>query len=138
MIGGTHVPVAEAMIALARKRPADAVDRLRVAVPYELGFVAAMVPAYVRGSALLAQGDGRGASGEFRKVLEHRGVDPFSALLPISQLGLARALHSAGDGAGAQKAYDEFLQAWASGGSGGPDSSRRTSRTRRAPSSPSR
>ena len=113
MIGGTHVPVAGAMIALARKRPADAVDRLRVAVPYELGFVAAMVPAYVRGSALLAQGDGRGASGEFRKVLEHRGVDPFSVLLPISQLGLARALHSAGDRAGAQQAYDEFLQAWA-------------------------
>ena len=37
------VPVADAMIALAKKRPADAVDRLRVAVPYELGLVAALV-----------------------------------------------------------------------------------------------
>ena len=73
LIGGTHLPVADAMIDLARRRPADAVDRLRVAVPYELGFVAALVPAYVRGLALLAQGDGRGASVEFRKVLEHRG-----------------------------------------------------------------
>jgi len=114
LIGGTHVPAAQAMIALARQHPADAVERLRVAEQYELGFVAQLVPAYVRGSALLAQGDGRSASVEFKKLLDHRGVDPFSALLPASQLGLARSLRSAGDGAGAQKAYDEFLNAWAS------------------------
>ncbi len=118
LIGGTHVPAAEAMIALARKHPAEAVDQLRVAAQYELGFVAQLVPAFVRGSALLAQGDGRSASVEFQKVLDHRGVDPFSALLPASQLGLARSLKNAGDGARAQKAYDEFLQAWATGGSG--------------------
>ena len=102
------------MIALARKQPAEAVDQLRVAAQYELGFVAQLVPAFVRGSALLAQGDGRSASVEFQKVLDHRGVDPFSALLPASQLGLARSLKNAGDGARAQKVYDEFLQAWAS------------------------
>jgi serine/threonine protein kinase/Tfp pilus assembly protein PilF len=113
LIGGTHLPVADAMIALARQRPAAAADRLRVAIPYELGFVAALVPAYVRGLALLAQGDGAAASAEFRKVLEHRGVDPFSALLPASQLGLARALQRAGDTAGAGKTYDELLQTWA-------------------------
>ena len=74
------MPAAEAMIALARKHPAEAVDQLRVAAQYQLGFVAQLVPAFVRGSALLAQGDGRSASVEFQKVLDHRGVDPFSAL----------------------------------------------------------
>ncbi len=34
LIGGTHVPAAEAMIALARKHPAEAVDQLRVAAQY--------------------------------------------------------------------------------------------------------
>jgi eukaryotic-like serine/threonine-protein kinase len=112
LIGVTHVPVAEGLIALARNRPADTVDRLRAAVPNELGLVAQLTPAYVRGVALLARGDGRAAADEFRKVLEHRGADPFSALLPASQLGLARALHRAGD-AGASRAYDDFFHAWA-------------------------
>jgi serine/threonine protein kinase/tetratricopeptide (TPR) repeat protein len=113
LFGGALIPVAQALIAIAGKRPADAVERLKVAAPYELGLVAVLAPAYARGVALLAQGDGRGAADEFRKILDHRGVDPFSALLPASQVGLARALHRAGDPAGAAKAYDEFLQAWA-------------------------
>ncbi len=113
LIGGTLVPFAEGMIAVALKRPAEAVDRLRIAGQYELGFVAALAPAYVRGVALLDQGDGRAAAAEFKKVLDHRGTDPFSALLPMSQLGLARSLQRAGDTAGAVNAYDEFLRLWA-------------------------
>ncbi len=112
LIGGTLLPMADGLVALARKRPADAVERLRVAEPYELGLVAALAPVYVRGLALLAQNDSRAAAEEFRKILAHRGADPFAALLPASQLGLARALQRAGDTSGAQRAYDEFLQNW--------------------------
>jgi tetratricopeptide (TPR) repeat protein len=112
LMGGTLLPVSDALIALAIRQPAEAVNRLKIALPYELGLVAALAPAYVRGVALLEQGQASGAAVEFRKVLDHRGADPFSVLLPVSQVGLARALQRAGDTAGAVRAYDAFLQGW--------------------------
>jgi tetratricopeptide (TPR) repeat protein len=112
LLSGTHVPVAEGAIAIARKRPREAIDHLRRTVAYEFGTVAALAPSYLRGVALLEQRAWRDAAREFRAVLEHRGVDPFSPLLPMAQLGLARALRGDGDAQTAAKAYDALLASW--------------------------
>ena len=47
-----------------------------------------------------------------RLVVEHRGTDPFSPLVPAAQLGLARALAASGDADGSRRAYDLLLRWW--------------------------
>uniref|UniRef100_UPI0025B8D972 tetratricopeptide repeat protein n=1 Tax=Luteitalea sp. TaxID=2004800 RepID=UPI0025B8D972 len=53
------------------------------------------------------------AARTFRQLVDHRGTDPFSPLVPLAQLGLARALAASGDRAGAAQAYDVLLDWWA-------------------------
>jgi len=108
-----YVPVAEAAVHLARHQPAQVIEALEDAVAYELGSVAALAPVFLRGQALLQQGDGGAAAKEFRTLLDHRGVDPFSPLYALAGLELARALALTGDTAKSRTAYDEFLAAWA-------------------------
>jgi len=75
--------------------------------------VAGLVPLYLRGEAYLQQGDAARAIAEFERVLAHRGVDPFATVLPLSQLGLARAHARAGDPAGSRRAYEALFATWA-------------------------
>ena len=97
-----------------------AVELLQVAIPYELGaqrssvhaLFGALYPIYVRGEAYLAEGKGREAAAEFRKILAHRGIvvsDPIGALAPL-QLGRAYALLE--DKTRAKAAYQDFLTLW--------------------------
>jgi tetratricopeptide (TPR) repeat protein len=108
-----HLPVAEAAVQLARQKPAQALTALQPAQPYELGNVAQLAPAFLRGRARLAQGDAAGAIPEFETVLAHRGVDPFSGMHALARLELARARAGAGDTAGSRADYDRFLELWA-------------------------
>ena len=99
-----------ARAAQAGARPDGARSRPQ---PYELGNVAQLAPAFLRGRARLEQGDAAGAIQEFELVLEHRGVDPFSGLHAFARLELARARARAGDKAAARADYDRFLELWA-------------------------
>lgn len=109
---GISVALARAALALAHGRPADAVAALEPARPYELGRMAVLLPVYVRGLAYLAGGDARAAEGEFKRVLAHRGVDPFSIVYALAPLGLARSHALAGQTAAAAEAYAEFIDGW--------------------------
>jgi hypothetical protein len=81
--------------------------------PYELGFHAALAPVDLRGRAYLMRGDAGRAAAEFERILDHRGVDPFSPFYAIAPLGLARARAMAGDVPGSLQAYERFLGQWA-------------------------
>lgn len=107
------VPMVRAAVELRRRRPERAIEHLRVAAPYELGFVAALGPVYLRAQAYLMQRSGLQAAEEFQRILDHRGVDPFSPLYAVAPLGLARARAMAGDAAGSREAYEQFLAQWA-------------------------
>jgi tetratricopeptide (TPR) repeat protein len=109
---GAYRPVAEAAILLARKRHAEAVDVLRAAARYERGMVAALAPAYLRGQARLRAGEPAEAARDFQTVIDNRGADPFSPLIPLAQLGVARALSAEGRVIDARRAYDVVLRAW--------------------------
>ena len=107
-----YLPVAEAALFLARSKPADAIEVLRRATPYEHGTVAALMPMYFRGEARLQSGDAENAVKDFQDVLDHRGAEPFSPVLPLAQLGIARALNRLGDSAGSARAYSQLLAVW--------------------------
>jgi tetratricopeptide (TPR) repeat protein len=117
----TYVPVLRALSALADGNPANSVERLQIALPYELAVnglnfnhfhLGGLHSAYVRGEALLAAHRYAEAAAEFRKVLDHRGLvgtDPIGAL---AHLQLGRAFALSGDTIKAKAAYRDFLTLW--------------------------
>jgi tetratricopeptide (TPR) repeat protein/tRNA A-37 threonylcarbamoyl transferase component Bud32 len=63
---------------------------------------------YLRGLAGLRAGKGAEAAAEFRKILDHKGLNS-GPLYSLAYLGLARAEALAGDTARAKKTYQGFL-----------------------------
>ena len=106
-------PTTRAAMALYRGRGAEAIEALRAATPTETGTVAGLVPFYLRGEAHLLKREYAEAVRQFTSVLEHRGVDPFSPVVPLSHLGIARAHARSGEAAAARRAYEELFSIWA-------------------------
>jgi eukaryotic-like serine/threonine-protein kinase len=88
----TYVPVLRALAALGQGKPADSVERLQIALRYELVvnalnfshlYLGGLHSAYVRGEALITAHQYAEAAAEFQKILGHRGLvgaDPIGAL----------------------------------------------------------
>jgi DNA-binding winged helix-turn-helix (wHTH) protein/tetratricopeptide (TPR) repeat protein len=112
LINSVLVPIVRAGIELGRKRPAQAIEHLRIVAPYELGFIAALAPIYLRAQAYLMLESGLQAAEEFERILDHRGSDPFSPFHAIALLGLARARAMTRDVTGSLQAYERFLAGW--------------------------
>ena len=117
----TYVPVLRALAALGRRKPADSVEQLQIALPYELAvnglnfshfYLGGLHSAYVRGEALIAAHRYADAAAEFQKILDHRGIvgaDPIGAL---AHLQLGRTFSLSGDKTKAKTAYQDFLTLW--------------------------
>ncbi len=117
----TYGPVLRALSALERGKPTDSVERLQVALPYELAvnglnfnhfYLGGLHSAYVRGEAFVAAHRYPEAVAEFQKLLDHRGIvgaDPIGAL---AHLQLAKAFVLSGDKIKAKAAYQDFLTLW--------------------------
>ena len=112
LVNGVILPTTRAAIALERGRPAAAIEALRGAAAYEAGGVAVLIPLYLRGEASLGEGDGRRALEEFQKILAQRGADPFSPVVALAPLGVARARSALGEREQAARAYAVFFEAW--------------------------
>jgi serine/threonine protein kinase/predicted Zn-dependent protease len=113
-----YLPTLHAQLALSRNDASKAIEALQAAAPYELGDpteafnLVSLYPVYVRGQAYLAGHQETGATAEFQKILDHRGVvfnEPIGAL---AHLGLARAYALQGDTVKARTAYKDFLTLW--------------------------
>ena len=105
------LPTIRGRIEIQRGNPKKAIELLQAAAPYELGS-SGPAAIYVRGQAYLRAGAGTEAATEFRKIIDHRGVDPVSPLYPLAYLGLARAGVLAGETVKARKAYQDFFAFW--------------------------
>jgi serine/threonine protein kinase/Flp pilus assembly protein TadD len=115
LLNKVWVPVAQAYTDLQHNQAAQAVARLEVATPYELGSgpgSAGYTINYVRGEAFLLLKDGAKAAGEYQKILDHRGTNPIDVSYNLSHLGLGRALALQGNTAAAKAAYQDFFAAW--------------------------
>jgi serine/threonine protein kinase len=84
-------------------------DRVK---PFEFGAVAEFLPNYIRALAYLRLRCPEDAVGEFGAILAHRGLSPLSPILPMSQLGLARAYAMQKDIAKSRTAYEVLFAGW--------------------------
>ena len=102
-------PLVEATIAMQEHRPKDVAAILERASPLEA--ISLAIPR-LRGEAYLAAGQLDLAEKNFRMVVAHPELDPASPAVPLSWLGLGRALVAKGDRAGAIDSYHHFLALW--------------------------
>ena len=103
------LPRIDAQIALAAKKPAEAIERLREAEPLE---ARSCNYSYERGEAYLAAGQGSAASAAFQQILDHAGLVRNCLPGALARLGLARAFLLQGESAKAKAAYLDFLTLW--------------------------
>jgi eukaryotic-like serine/threonine-protein kinase len=122
------LPAIRAQLALDRKNPAEAIYDLQIALSIEFGLiqfvnnVSCLYPAYIRGEAYLAAGQGKEAAAEFQKILDHSGIVWNCWTGALAHLGVARAnalqaRTSQGADADAARvralaAYKDFLTLW--------------------------
>jgi serine/threonine protein kinase len=91
------LPAIQAQLALNRNNPAVALNALKAASPIELGQIpfvnnlSCLYPAYIRGEAYLAAGQGNAAADEFQKILDHSGLVWNCWTGALARLGMARA-----------------------------------------------
>jgi eukaryotic-like serine/threonine-protein kinase len=114
-----YLPTLRAKRAVNKGNASEALESLRAATPYELGQTTssiypwtALYPVFVRGEAYLVAHQGSEAAGEFRKILDHRGVVLNGPIGALAHLGLAHAYVLQGDTAEAKAAYQDFLTLW--------------------------
>ncbi|HKW24206.1 MAG TPA: protein kinase [Terriglobales bacterium] len=114
-----YLPTLRARLALNRGHASNALETLRVALPYELGRTTfsdfvwnALYPVYVRGEAYLAAHQSSQAAAEFQKIIDRRGLVWNSPIGALAHLQLGRAYAMQGDTAKARAAYQDFLALW--------------------------
>jgi eukaryotic-like serine/threonine-protein kinase len=122
------LPAIQAQLSLGKKNPPSATTALQADSPIEFGQIAfvnnisCLYPAYVRGEAYLAAGQGSAAAAEFQKILDHSGIVWNCWTGALAHLGVARAnalqsTSSQGGDADAAHAralaeYKNFLVLW--------------------------
>jgi tetratricopeptide (TPR) repeat protein len=104
-----EVPLIRALVELRHKNTAKAIDLLDGAAVYgrtNFGIL------YVRGLTYLEAKQAGEAAQEFQKILDLKAQHGPDAIIPLAQLGLARAYALQGDTAHSRVAYQDFLAAW--------------------------
>jgi serine/threonine protein kinase/tetratricopeptide (TPR) repeat protein len=124
----TYAPVLRGLAALGRRKPADSVERLQIALPYELApnglnfayYLGGLHSAYVRGEAFIDQRRYAEAAAEFQKILDHRGIVGLDPIGPLAHLQLGRVFALSGDTVKAKAAYAAFFELWKNADAGVP------------------
>jgi serine/threonine protein kinase/tetratricopeptide (TPR) repeat protein len=112
---GVNAPRVQAITALQKNKPEEAIAALEALRPYELGTGVhglAFDANYLRGLAYLKLPDGVKAAAEFQRILDHRGVGASDPEYALARLGLARAYGLQGDKAKARTTYQDFFAIW--------------------------
>jgi eukaryotic-like serine/threonine-protein kinase len=116
----SFVPTLRAIAAIQQGHPDKAVELLRPASGYELGwlgccsvgFVGSLYPIYVRGQAYLALRQGSEAAAQFQKILDNRGIVGSNPIALLAHWNKGRALAIAGNNREAKAEYERVLSLW--------------------------
>jgi hypothetical protein len=88
------------------------VESLKGTEYFDFGTALDYLPIFLRGRCALDSRNAEAATGEFQKILRHRGVSPTSPVYSLASLGLARALALEGKPLEARTKYQDFFMLW--------------------------
>jgi hypothetical protein len=119
------LPMIRAKVELRRGKATQAISLLSVTPPFDSAVpdefaTSSLYPAYVRGQAYLANGDGRRAGDEFKFIIDHPGMALNLPIGALARLGLARAFALSGNTVAARDAYQSFFKLWSDADTGIP------------------
>jgi eukaryotic-like serine/threonine-protein kinase len=103
------VPVIKAQIELNQDNPGKAIDLLDSALVYARANSTVL---YIRGNAYLKAGRGSDAVQAFQRLLDLKNIINIDPIMPLAEVGLARAYVLAGDKARGRVAYQDFFALW--------------------------
>ena len=103
------VPIVDAALSLSGNEGDKAVAALEPTRLLERSWLFNLLPPYLRALGSMAAGRPAEADAEFERVESMRQVQPFSPVLPLARLGLARARVASGDHTGARQVYEDPL-----------------------------
>jgi hypothetical protein len=106
------LPMLGALLALDAHQPAQAVEKMEPARPYQM--VDFEIPT-LRGRAEAEAGMLERAADDYRLILANRGIAPISPLYTVAHLRLARVLVMERETAAARAEFQAFLNAWKDG-----------------------
>jgi len=109
MAQNVDVPIIKALVEMDRGNLTQAMDFLDTATVYGRANTGLL---YIRGLAYLKAKQGTQAAQEFQRVLDLKGFAGLDAIIPVSQLGLARAYALENDNARSRIAYQDFFAMW--------------------------
>ena len=118
VVRSAWLPTIRAQFSLMAQQPAQAVDLLEAARPYERGQLignlsySCMIPVYLRGEAYLAMKRDALALAEFQKLADNRGVVGNCWSGALALLGQARAQAMSGSASAARNSYQRFFDLW--------------------------
>ena len=104
-----YLPRVRAALLMAQNKPLEAVAALEPSRPYELSSFHVLIE---RGEAYLQANQPKLAGTEFRKALDHYGIDVIAPEIPVAHLGLARAYVMDGNAAGSRAEYQQLFAMW--------------------------
>jgi tetratricopeptide (TPR) repeat protein len=116
-----YVPVLRALSVRKAGKPMESVERLQIALQYELAanglnfnhfYLGGLHSAYVRGEALATEQRYGEAAAEFQKILDHRGLVGLDPIGALAHLHLGRTFALSGEKNKAKEAYQDFLTLW--------------------------
>jgi tetratricopeptide (TPR) repeat protein len=103
-------PLVRAEAGLHQAKPLQSIAELEPSADYE--FTAGFAVIDERAKAYQMARQPEKAAIEYRKILDHPGVDPVSPLLPLAWLGLARAESQAGHIEDSKADYNKLFDQW--------------------------
>ncbi len=111
------LPIIRAETEIHQGKAPEALDTLNIVGPLDWAApdalaISTLLPAYERGRAFLACGEGGKAVTEFQKLIDHPGMVLNFPLGALARLGLARAYAMQRNTAKARAGYQEFLTLW--------------------------
>ena len=110
-IRASLVQTFEAVLAISRGRPQEAIDRLKD-LPTDGNQSMIANALYTRAQAHRALKQLAEAERDYRAVLTRANPFPFALNKPLSRVGLARTLAAAGNTDAARREYQAFLEFW--------------------------
>ena len=108
----SYLPMVRALMAIEGHQPAQAVEELEPARPYQMSDFSILS---LRARAESEAGMPDRAADDYRLILANEGIDPISPLYNVAHLRLARVLAEQKKFEPARAEYEAFLDAWKDG-----------------------